>query len=104
MGRVKNAGFHNGLKLGVPTNPFFLRVHNMFEFQFEGRAMINIVANIFFVGEHLMNSGTVPRAPKVSEQSLRIQRLGDFRFAFSLANESLINPQHCFDFLIRPRN
>src|SRR5271167_1363996 len=40
LGRVEQAGFDNAFKLAVSTNPFFLWVHYMFEFQFEGGAMI----------------------------------------------------------------
>src|SRR5271170_7969499 len=66
--------------------------------------MINVVADVFFVGEYLMNSRTVPRTPKVRKHSLGIQGLGDFRFAFSFINKRLINPPDNFNFILRPRN
>ena len=66
--------------------------------------MVNIVANILLVREHLMDGASGPRTSKVCEHPPDIKRMGNFRFAFSLANERLIDPLHNFYLLFRSRN
>src|SRR5688572_16185224 len=62
--------------------------------------MINIVSNVFLIGEYLMDSASIPCAAKISEHTLSIQRFSNFGFAFSIIDECLINPSHHFDLLI----
>ena len=73
----------------------------MLKFQFEGRAMINVVADVFFVGEDLVNCAARPRPPKIRDNTFRIQLRGDFGFIFAV-EECSVNPADDFDLLIRP--
>src|SRR6266853_6128737 len=66
--------------------------------------MINVVADIFFVGEHLMNGASCPRSSKVRDYTLSVKRHCNFRFAFPLVNKCMVNPSHHFGFLIRSWN
>src|SRR5262245_12342767 len=101
---MKKAWLDNAFERSICSNPFFLWVSHMLEFQFERSAMINIVSNVLLIGEHLMDSASIPCATKVSEHAPTIQRFGDFSFALPIIDKCLINPLDYFDLLIRPGN
>jgi hypothetical protein len=63
--------------------------------------VIDVVADVFFVGEHLMHRAPVPSRPKSVNDALRVQRIGNLGFNFCRPNECPVNPPHDFDLLIR---
>ena len=66
--------------------------------------MINIVADIFLVGEHLVNGPSRPGTPEVCQNPLGVQRRRDFRFRFFLLQEYLVDPAHHLHLILRPRD
>src|SRR5579862_5638251 len=98
---MEEAWLDDAFKRPVRPDPLLLGVDHVLQFQLEGGAMIYVVADVFLVGEHLMDGASGPRASKVCDYAPGIQRLGDFRFAFPLPYECLVDPLYQFNLLIR---
>jgi len=66
--------------------------------------VINIVADIFLIGEHLVNGSSRPGTPEVCQNPLGVQRRRDFRFRFFLLQEYSVDPANHLHLVIRPRD
>jgi len=75
----------------------------MLALQFEGGAVVDVVTDIFFVGEHLMHRAARPLPPKIGENLPDVEGLGDFTLGFTLIEKSAVNPADGFLFLVRSR-
>ena len=52
-GRKKPLWLHDALEYTLGTNPFFGRIPLTFALQLDRAAMINVVADVLLVGEHV---------------------------------------------------
>ena len=69
----------DAFKNAVGSNPFVRRIVHMLLFQFARGPVIDVVADVFFVGENLMHRRPVPCPPKVRDDALCVQNLRRFR-------------------------
>ena len=96
--------FHNPLERALGSDPVLRRISDVLLLQLEGRAVINIVANILLVGEHLMNCAPTPRAVEIGADSFRVERICNLGFRKPLPHKGVINPPHIGDLFLRTTN
>src|SRR5262249_47753251 len=63
--------------------------------------MVNVVADVLFIREDLVNGSPGPSPPEICQNASTIQQRGNVRFIFCLLNKHLIHPTNNFDFFIR---
>ena len=64
----------------------------------------HVVASIFLVDQHLMNGGSRPGTPQVSEQASCIQDVCDFALGASFFDKGTVDPAHRLDLIDRSRH
>src|SRR5262245_41086100 len=64
----------------------------MLALELERRTVVNIVADVFFIRQHLMDGAARPGPSKVCYESSEIQVCRDLRFAPSFDREFVVNP------------
>ena len=72
--------------------------------QLERRAVIDVVADVFLIGEHLMDGRPRPLAAKVGANASRIEDGGDFSLRPALGHKRLIDPANVGLLVIGTRN
>ena len=94
--------FDHALKCVVSPNPFIGWIVDVLLFQFARRPVIDVVADVFFVGEDLMHRAPVPFPPEVGFHALRVEAGGNLGFDFPATDEHLEDPLDDFDLVFRP--
>ena len=86
----------DGGKRLIRPNPHLRRIEDVLALQFEGGAVIDVVADVFFVREHLMHRAPRPRPPQIGGNLPRIEGLGDFTFGFPFVEKRAVDPRGRF--------
>ena len=81
----------------IRANPQVRRVFDVLLFQFAGGSMIDVVPNVLFVGQDLVDCPSGPRTLEISQNSAVIQKLGDFNFALPVLHEGFVHPADNLD-------
>ena len=93
---------HDGRERPLRTHPQFRRILDVLALEFEGSAVVDVVADVFFVGQHLVHGAVRPRTrPKSVSVPRLVEQPGDLRLVFLLVDELLVDPAHGLDFLAR---
>ncbi len=92
---------HDGRERPLCAHPQFRWVLHVLALEFEGSAVVDVVADVFFVGQHLVHGAVRPRPPEIGERAASVERPSDFRLVFLLVDELLVDPAHGLDFLAR---
>ena len=66
--------------------------------------MIDVVTDVFLVGENLVNSGPRPLAPEISVDASDIENIGDLTFRFPPLHEVSVDPADVRPLVIGPRD
>ncbi len=97
--RVEHLRVHNGLEHAVGPDPHVRRIDHAFLFQLVGFAVVDVVADVFLVGEDLVHHLAGPVAAKVGLDAAGIEIGGDPAFGFSTLDELAIDIADDLDFL-----
>jgi len=97
-------GIHNGLKGGIVPNPQFGWVADPLHLELKGNSIVDIVANIFLIGEHLSDHSPGPRAPTFGLKAMAGKLFGDLAFRPPLMHEESIDPANHGALLWGPRD
>ena len=81
----KSSGVTIGVEGAVAADPHLGRVADALLLELEGRAVVDVVADVLLVGQHLVDGAARPGAAQVGDDALGVQVGGDLRFAFALA-------------------
>jgi hypothetical protein len=91
LGLIEQLGIHDGFKGPVRPDPHLGRIFNPFLFQFERGVVVDVVADVFFVGEHLMNRTACPGSLQVGQNPPVVELLGDLELGQPVANKFLVD-------------
>jgi hypothetical protein len=83
------------------TDPHFRRVGDALVGQLGGSPVENVVADIFLIGQHLLNRPRRPPPPQIRPDLLLVENGGDLRLVFALVHEHPEHPADGLDFLDR---
>ena len=70
--------------------------------EFEGASIPDVVADVFFVDQNLMDRRAGPRAAKIGGDAPLIELGRDLALGFSVLRERTVDPSHDFDFFFGP--
>ena len=73
-------------------------------FQLVGVPVIDVVADILFVGQHLMDGATGPGAVEIRLQAALVQQRRDLAFEPAAVDELPVNPPNILDFVVGSGN
>lgn len=80
LGGTKDVIINNAGPGLLRPDPLFRKVLHMFGLEFEGSSVVEVVPDVLFVRQDLMNGGSGPGAAEVSQYSPLVQARGDLRF------------------------
>ena len=88
---VERFGWDDRLEGRLFFDPHLRDVHHSVLLELERNAVVNVVADVLFVGEDLVNRGTGPGAVEVGCEPQAIKTLGNLRFDHPLIDEPLVD-------------
>ena len=88
----------------VFPDPSLRRVANVFFLHFARRAVVNVIANVFFIGENLADGPSRPGPAEIREDALGIQHLSNLRLLLSFFGKLAVHPADRLHFFARPCN
>ena len=100
--RFEEIQLDDGLECPVVPYPHLGRIDHPLGPQLEGRAVIDVVADILLIGENLVDRASCPRPAEVRRNAFGIQCLGDLPLGPLLHHEHAIEAAHDLDLLGRP--
>src|ERR1017187_7587963 len=94
----------DGFECAITPDPHLRWVVNASVFQLEGSPVVDVCADVFGVGQYLMNCRRCPWTPILSQDSATVQFGHDLPFNFVLSDEQFVNLTNCFNFRFRAGN
>src|SRR5262245_18928112 len=88
--QVEGFGRHHWRKGAVRADPHLWCVSDVLSLEFERGAIVDVVPNVLFIRQHLMNRISSSRPTKVRHLSLRIQVSCNLGLAASICRELLV--------------
>jgi hypothetical protein len=92
LSRLKDAGIHDGREGAVGPDPHVGRVDDALVLQLEGDAVVNVVPNVFLVGQHLVHCAAGPRTAEIGQPSFVVQDGRNFALRPTFLDEQ---PGYC---------
>ena len=85
------------------ANQLLRRIDHPLTLQLEGNAVVDVVADVFFVGEHLMHRAPRPVPTKIGQNAHGIETRGDLALDHPLLHEPAVHLAHNTDLILRSR-
>ena len=98
-GSLKKCPLHNGWIYAFSANPHFTWIDDSPLLKLERYLVKNIVADVFFVGQDLMDRRSRPAASQICQYSLPIQHRCDLAFGSTFVDEHSIHLSNDFQLL-----
>ena len=95
---------HNGGVGAFGPDPHLAKVHHPALLQLEGHLVVDVVADVFFVGQDLVNGRPGPWSLKIGQMPLGIQGFSNFTLRAAILYEHPIRATHDVLFLLRARH
>lgn len=96
--RVKHLQIDDSLENTVSPDPHVRHIGYTLPFQFVGLMVVNIVADVFLIGEDLVNHSAGPIAVNIRLDAACIEVGSDPGFGLSALDELVVNVAHDCDF------
>ena len=87
LGRLEEVGIDDTVEHAVRTDPRLRRIDDALGFQFEGDAIVEVVADVFFIGQDLVDDAARPGSAEVGLDAFSVQRGGDLAFRAPLEDK-----------------
>ena len=94
----------DGLEGAIAPNPHFGRIDDALLLELEGDPVVDIVADVLLVRQHLVDGAAGPRPAQIRENSALIQHGGDLRFDDSFFDKDAVHPANNFNLVRRARH
>ena len=95
--------FDNRLEGPVMADPHVGWIEDSLGLQLERDPVVDIVADVFFVGQDLVDRASGPRSTEIGHMPFAVQYPGDFAFGSLLNDEHAVEAPHDLDFFRRAR-
>jgi hypothetical protein len=94
----KKRSIYNGGKDTVRSNPGVGAIDDTALLKFVGNAIEDIISDVLFVRQNLVNGGARPWAAEIAQYPALIKRKGNFALGLSFLDEHRIDAVNEFDF------
>ena len=94
----------DGIERPFRTDPHLRAIRDPLLLQLEGAPVVDVVADVFLVGQDLMDGGAGPGPVEIGQDPALIQFCGDFAFRTAVLEEPAIDPANGPDLGVRPEN
>ena len=101
--RVEELRRHDALERAFLLDPHVGAVNHPVLLEFERPTVVDVVADVFLVGQHLANGRASPIPPKVGTCPLCVQPFGDVQFRQVVGDKPTIDLVDHGDLIIWPR-
>ena len=98
--REENLWVDNRLECVISPNPHFWTVFDPILLQLEGAAIIDVIADVLFVRQNLMNGSPSPGLAKISRHASLVELCSNLALDLSAVDELAIHPPNGLDFLL----
>lgn len=101
---IEDIGWHDGFEGTFLLDPHVGRVHHPQLFELKRNAVVDVVADVFLVGQHFMHCCSCPLTVEVGAHRHAVQSSGDFSFDQSIVNKPAVHLIDDANFIFRPRH
>ena len=101
LGGEEQLRVHDRLEGAVGPDPFFRWVVPVFVLQLVGMPVEDVVADVFLVGENLVDGAVRPGPAEIRQDSRLVEQRGDLAFQPASVDELAVHPPDGLDFLFR---
>jgi hypothetical protein len=82
---------HDAFERAFLLDPHLRVVHHPCLLELEGAPVVDVVADVLLVGEHLAHRGPCPRPAQIGEDAFGVEPLGDFRLEQAVLDEPAVD-------------